>query len=509
MLDGIRCGADIGYTGPRDKPQLCRNLRSAAEHADAVRADIKNEVSLGRTAGPFASLPQPNLRCSPVGAVAKKDSNEYRRIHHLSWPRSGGSVNDDIVDSEVHYCRFDDAVTMMRRLGRGALFAKLDIKSAFRCVPVRPEDRHLLGFVWEGEYYADLVLPFGLRSSPGIWERYSSSAEWILRNEYGVKHVIHFVDYFLFGGRASTADCELSVRTALLVFEALGLPVNVKKLKLEGSPSANIVFLGILLDSNAMTASLDAQRLQQLRDLLESWAKRRSCMPHELQSLVGKLVFAARVVQPGRTFLRRMLDTLRAAPSHSRRIRLSKDFRADLEWWRQFLPRWNGVSVLLEEEWARGPDMQLYTDASALHGYGAYYCGHWFSMRWSEEEKSTAARVRSLSMPWCELYAVVRAAATWGDKWSGKRILFHCDNETVVQSVAAGWCRDAPMMHLIRTMHFIAAEHGFMFRIVHVAGTDNCVADALSRAQLDRFRLLRPEADRSPTIPLPLPIPRF
>lgn len=47
----------------------------------------------------------------------------------------------------------DDAIRMLPTLGKGALMANLDLKAAFRMVPVHA-------------YYFDTCLPFGLRSAP-------------------------------------------------------------------------------------------------------------------------------------------------------------------------------------------------------------------------------------------------------------------------------------------------------------------------------------------------------
>lgn len=38
-----------------------------------------------------------------------------------------------------------------QHLGKGALLAKLDIKSAYHLVPVHPQDRPLLGIEWRGK----------------------------------------------------------------------------------------------------------------------------------------------------------------------------------------------------------------------------------------------------------------------------------------------------------------------------------------------------------------------
>ena len=90
---------------------------------------------------------------------------------HLSYPL-GSSVNDgiNIGDFPLRYSMVYDAMDSVMRLGRHSLMAKLDIKSAFRLCPVHPSEHHLLGMCWQGRYYFDRVLPFGLRS---VWHNHA------------------------------------------------------------------------------------------------------------------------------------------------------------------------------------------------------------------------------------------------------------------------------------------------------------------------------------------------
>ena len=44
--------------------------------------------------------------------------------------------------------------------------SKLDIKAAFRNIPVHPSDWELLEMKWQDLHFFDMVLPFGLRSVP-------------------------------------------------------------------------------------------------------------------------------------------------------------------------------------------------------------------------------------------------------------------------------------------------------------------------------------------------------
>ena len=79
----------------------------------------------------------------------------------------------------VSYCRVDDAIALIKSLGQGCFLAKSDIKSAFRIIPIRPQDYPLLGMTWQGKYYYDRAMPMGCASSCRTFEMFSSALEWI------------------------------------------------------------------------------------------------------------------------------------------------------------------------------------------------------------------------------------------------------------------------------------------------------------------------------------------
>ena len=54
------------------------------------------------------------------------------------------------------------------------------------------------------------------------------------------------------------------------------------------------------------------------------------------------------------------------------------------------------------------------------------------------------------------------------------------------------------IMSLIRTLFHIAASGNFHVSIVHIPGINNCLADALSRLQLKKFRRLGSKAEQDP-----------
>ena len=62
----------------------------------------------------------------------------------------GASVNDGIPKEtcSLFYISVDTMVDRVLAFGQGALLAKLDVKQAYRMVPVHPQDGQLLGMRW-------------------------------------------------------------------------------------------------------------------------------------------------------------------------------------------------------------------------------------------------------------------------------------------------------------------------------------------------------------------------
>ena len=116
--------------------------------------------------------------------MPKKRICKWRLIMYLFHP-PGSSVNDgiDIHHFPLRYSTVQDAMDSVMLLGCAVLIAKLDVKSAFRLCPVRPEDHHLLGMRWQGSFFFDKVLPFGLRSAPFIFNCLADAIEWLARQD--------------------------------------------------------------------------------------------------------------------------------------------------------------------------------------------------------------------------------------------------------------------------------------------------------------------------------------
>ena len=494
LLYSLRPGADVVFRGPVTG-LVANNLKSALQHPEVVTSSLNKEVGLNRMAGPYHDPPCPDLHCSGLGTVPKSDGS-HRLIMHLSAPRRS-SVNDGISrdDFTVSYITIDDAAKLVAKHGRGALMSKVDLESAFRLIPVRPADRRLLGCFWQSKYYVDLALPFGLRSAPAIFDRLARAIEFILRNNYGIEDLLHYLDDFFTVHAPSltpaTSVAAIQKATILAILDSLGIPVSDSPGKVVG-PSTRLTLLGIEFDSVRWQMSLPAEKLDKLHAALAEWGMRRTCTKRQLLSLVGSLAFAAKLVPPGRTFTRRLIDLSMCTRSLSAQLTLTPAAQADITWWQTYLPTWNGRTLIPDLSWTKSPEFELFTDAAGLHGFGTYFQGRWCHGHWTQEQAG-------LSLTWKELFPIALSCRLWGHLLTQRKLLVHCDNASVVAVMASGTSRDPYVAQLVRDVFFSAAKYQFVIFVQHLLGTSNVVADSLSRFQMEKFRRLAPDADSKPT----------
>ena len=186
------------------------------------------------------------------------------------------------------------------------------------------------------------MLPFGLRSAPKFFTAVADGLNWCLQRA-GIRFVSHYLDDFIV---VRSEECQRTVEALDLVCAKLGVPMAPHK---RDGPTTCLIFLGIQIDTVAGELRLPEEKLQRLRTLLREWSMRKSCQRKQLESLIGLLTHACKVVCPRRSFLRRLLDLLHATgsrPDGSSTIRLNRECRANVAWWEEFVGRWNGRSFL-------------------------------------------------------------------------------------------------------------------------------------------------------------------
>ena len=494
LLEGFLHGFRLGYSGIRvARESNC--LPTALRNPSATWIKLNKEISLGRIVGPFSSRPLPRLQCSPIGIIEKKQPGEFRLITHLSFP-AGSSINDGIPFemSNVKYTSFDCAVIMVQKQGKGALMEKCDIKSAFRLLPIHPEDFELLGFKFQNLYFVDRCLPMGASSSCYLFECFSSFLEFQLKKISGSLGIVHYLDDFLLCAPAGTRQCVDLLCQFQAMCDELGVPLAPEKTV---GPVQSLTYLGLEIDSVSQSVKVPLDKLKALVDLLDTALSEQSMTLRSIQSLIGSLNFVCRAIAPGRAFLRRLIDLTVNETHANARIRIGRGAREDIKMWIAFLRRFNGTSMFLDEQWLSNSTLELFTDASGSIGFGAYFQGRWANGLWPQWVANA-----SHSIAFVELFPVVVAMDLWGHHWRNMKIKLWSDNKAVVCILNKQTSPCPDIMQLVRKLVLLALSNNILFKGYYVEGVLNGISDALSRFQDQRFRELAPDADLTPT-PLP------
>ena len=154
------------------------------------------------------------------------------------------------------------------------------------------------------------MLPFGLRSAPKIFNAVADTLEWCLRDR-GVRHRYHYLDDFIVIGPPHSPVCAEVLDILKQTYAELGVPIAEHK---RDGPTTCLTYLGIEVDTVASQLRLPQGKLQNLQTLLSEWGGRKVCKRRQLETLIGTLNYAFKVVRCGRSFLRRMFDLLHRAP---------------------------------------------------------------------------------------------------------------------------------------------------------------------------------------------------
>ena len=465
-------GARLGYEGPLRQVRG-RNHPSVLRITQEISQGIATEIEAQRIIE-VHNLPD-FYYISPLGAVEKKSAGihtGWRRIHDLSFP-PGRSVNDGIPEAygTLSYQTFDDAIRLVAKHGKGVTLRKRDLKDAFRKIPVSPYDYWLLLFEWSGHTYTDIFLPFGLRTSPFLFNLFSEALHWILEAIFK-RELVHYLDDFLL---VNDPDPEL--------FGAVVSHLGFEEKTSKRADGHVVDFTGIEIDTEKMEARLPHDKHNRALTSVKKLLARGTVSHRSLERLLGFLNFCAKVIPLGRPFLRNLFNLLCRLPARHpyTPYRLGKAAKRDLHWWATLLPNWSGIRLINP----RRRIITLYTDASGKKGIGGWWDTHIFSSRIPRSR-------RSKHINWKEAYAILFALAKWSQEWKGCTLLVMCDNSAIVQALNTRTIRGNAITPL-QLIFLTAAIDDIEIYSEWLSTKENWIADALSRFDLKRIANLFPQ----------------
>ena len=494
LVDGFKNGFSLCYQGPlktvkRTAPNLKLRVGSPVE----LWNKVMKKVELGRYAGLFKEPPFDNFVQSPIGLVPKDKGKKTRLILHLSYPRTGDSVNSGIPKNfcSVKYPDFEEAIKICVREGVGCHIAKSDMSSAFRHVPMRPDQWYLLvmkathPITKETFYFVDKCLPFGSSISCAIFQAISDAIAFVV--EYKTKkNNVNYLDDHLFAAAMRMA-CNRQVRTFLKVCELIRFPVALEKTYWG---TTLLSFLGLLLDTVNQVVCIPLDKLEKARNMIDKFLAKKKATVLEFQKLAGSLNFLCRCIVPGRAFLRRLyLPHVKGLKPHHH-VKVTRENKLDLLTWKNFLAHPSVFARdFIQTDITSAQVLDMYSDASRNFklGFGAYCGSEWTWGQWNEE---FCNKVQP-SIEYLELFGVTVGVLNWLRLFKNKKILLFCDNEAVVHMInnTSSKCRNC--MILIRMIVLEGLICNTRVFAKYVKSKDNNKADALSRMQWSRFNALK------------------
>ncbi|UYV62133.1 K02A2.6-like, partial [Cordylochernes scorpioides] len=172
---------------------------------------------------------------SPVTLVTKRDKTkrfciDYRKVNEL-------------ISSDVHPLpRIED---ILDRLAQAKYFSTADISSAYWQVPIHPDSRPLLAFATFEGLYQPTRLPFGLKTSPQIYERAISQ----VLQRHGLDCVAHYFDDLIIYSN-TLEEHQNHLRQFFAFCEAEKLQLNFAKCEFF---KQSIDFLGYTITAGTIT----------------------------------------------------------------------------------------------------------------------------------------------------------------------------------------------------------------------------------------------------------------
>lgn len=235
---------------------------------------------------------------------------------------------------------------------------------------------------------------------------------------------------------------------------------------------------------------LPRDKLELLKLELQSFKTRKRASKRQLQSLAGRLSWAAGVVKGGRVFLRRIFNKINTLKRNSHKTILSLGVRQDIEWWSCFMQLFNGRSAVLDQQ----PIICAFTDACE-DAAGASFGTDWLYFNWHSDWPEVA----HFHINEKEVIAVTLAAQRWALLWRNKRIIIHSDNSVTVASVNKGTSKNKVIMQCLRHLFWLSASFNFHLSCKFLPGIYNVAAGSASCLhQPGHLARLWPFTDGSP-----------
>ena len=277
----------------------------------------------------------------------------------------------------------------------GSWCVGLDLKDAFPHIPIHKDSRKYLRFKWLGELLQWIALPFGLTCSPRVITKVIKPIMAFLRATWAILISV-YIDDMLIQARAPS-EAILHAQIVMLTMMALGWSFNWEKSNL--IPSQQVVHLGFLIDTKAMTLTCPKDKVVRLQNLCSTALSDEHVTVHNLERMLGTMESVRPSTPLAPLHYRGLQRQLLRAKVSERQpnlvILLSKKSLLNLRWWVAPSGFAGNCSTFLQEE---KPTVDIWSDANLNMGGARNSRGEWSQRAWSVLEKSQDPHINLLEI---------------------------------------------------------------------------------------------------------------
>ncbi|XP_042483120.1 uncharacterized protein LOC122063484 [Macadamia integrifolia] len=462
---------------PPPTVQLTRPIRELlTDFSDLVPDELPNKLPPMRDIQhaidlvPGSVLPNlPAYRLSPtehtelkrqVDELLKKgfiiESLSPCAVPALLTPKKDGSwrmcvdsraINKITVKYRFPIPRLDDMLDM---LSGAKAFSKLDLRSGYHQIRIRPGDEWKTAFKTKDGLFEWKVMPFGLTNAPSTFMRVMTQ---VLRPFIGRFLVVYFDDILVYSKHPD--DHIDHLKQVLRVLRMEKLYINLKKCSFM---LPKVVFLGFIVSSKGVEA--DPEKIKSITN----WPTPKTIT--EVRSFHGLASFYRRFIRNFSAVMAPITECM-------------KQSKGKFEWTTAATKALHLIKKkMTEAPVLRLPDFnrvfEVATDASHI-GLGGVLIqeGHPIAF-YSEKLNDAKRRYSTYDL---ELYAVIQVLRHWRHYLIGKEFILYTDHEAL---------KHLHSQKSISQKHakWVAYLQEFVFAMKYKAGKENTVTDALSRKVL-------------------------
>jgi hypothetical protein len=521
-------GFDAGYPTTWDNSWAPPPTECERNFIDEQR-DI--EFQKGRFSRTFGPDLLPGMYSTPVIAVPKPHSTDLRLVSNQSaGVYSQNSMVDRVQTKGARLDTMQQFIPALLHYRREHPYEQLvlwksDVSEAYRLLPMHPlwqikqvttsnlptKDELKLGLqTVDVKRSVDGCATFGNCGSPQIWFLVIGLVMWIAIFVKLIEFIFDFVDdaygweleqntmfYKPYNKYLPKKQAQL-----LYLWDFLGFPHKERK-QISG---CTLTIIGFLINPNAMTITLPpdpkADLIHWVHEFIQTPSRRRNL--HEFQVLTGWINWSFNVFPLLRPCLSNVYAKMRGKSKPYAGIYLNNAIKSDLSWFLSHLEQSSGVWLFEGMDWNpyTETDFTIFCDA-CLEGMGFWIpelrLGFYSPTPHNVSLKGLIFFFEAL----CVVSAIhwychtMRADRTLTRRL---RLTVFTDNLNTVD-IFDSLKASPPYNVLLRSAVDLLLAFDVDLRVRHVHGEDNAVADAISRHQFIRARLLVPHIFIQPFLP--------